>query len=61
MELHPRHQPMQQAKLAIMATVTDAVRDHALTFGELWSILSEIGASWSKGMIRQERNSEPPQ
>lgn len=56
MELHERHQPTTQAKLDIIAAVNQATIKYNLSFGEIWMILMEIGASHSKGLIRMERS-----
>lgn len=60
MKLHERHEPTTRAKLAVMDAVGKAVEAYSLTYAELWALLCEVGASWSKGAIREERNSEGP-
>lgn len=55
MQLHPRHRDVSLADLDIRNAVVKAVSQYNLTWGELWSILSSIGASWAKECIKDER------
>lgn len=55
MKLHERYQPMTRAKFAVEKRLIEVVQEFDLTYAEVWGILCEIGASWAKGAIREER------
>lgn len=58
--LHPRFQPVAEATRAIGVAVAEAVEKYELTYGEIFSILSQAMAAWAKYAIRQERHPDEP-
>jgi hypothetical protein len=55
MELSPRHFPVATARNEIDTAVTNAVEKHSLTYGELFSILAGLMASWARYAVKDER------
>lgn len=49
---------VQQAKQVIDSQISDVADEHHLTYGEIFSILSEIMASHAKYLIREERHGD---
>lgn len=61
MRVHPRHNDVTFADLAIREAVVAAAEKHRLTFAELTSILGNVIAGWSKSQVKLEREDESPQ
>lgn len=49
---------VQQAKQVIDSHISDVAEEHALSYGEIFSIMSEIMMSHSKYLIRKERHGD---
>lgn len=61
MKLHPRVLICQFAHNELDGAVSDVIAKHHLTYGELFSILSQIQATWSRYAIRDERHPDDPE
>lgn len=55
MKIHPRHDPVTKADIAIREAVAQAAKENGLNFAELVMILANIISGWSKFEIREER------
>jgi hypothetical protein len=60
MKLHPRVPIVQQAHNELGLATIEIVNKYDLTFGELFSVLNQIEASWLKYCIRDERHPDDP-
>jgi hypothetical protein len=60
MKLHPRVPFVQKAHNELAAAVSEIIKKYELTYGELWSVLNEVEASWIKYCIRDERHPDDP-
>lgn len=56
MTLHPRHNQTARASIDINKAVCEAAGKHGLTFAELVNILAAVLASWSRSVVKEERN-----
>ncbi len=54
--LHPRYQIVQEARHEVGKALTDAIDKHGLTYGEIFSVLSDVMGEWAKYAIRSERH-----
>lgn len=57
-KLHPRHRIVAEARHELGMTVAKFVKEHDLTYGELFSILAVEMSTWAKYAIRDERHPE---
>lgn len=55
---HKRSIAVQRARQEIDSHISDTANEYKLTYGEIFSILSEIMLSHTKYMIRQERHGD---
>lgn len=58
MQIHPRHQPVTDAKIEIGQAILKAADKYELTYGELTNILAQELAGFSKDQIKKERSTE---
>lgn len=58
--LHPRHEVVAKAELAISGAVLDQIKLHKITYTELNGILLRMASDWNKYAIRQERHPDVP-
>jgi len=57
---HPRTLIVQKARHAFEAFLLELEQDHALTYGEVLSLLGNAIASLAKYQIRSERHPDDP-
>ena len=60
MSMHPRYEVTQAASREIGRAISQSVRAHKLTYGEITSILASELASFAKFQIRDERHPGDP-
>ena len=60
MKLHPRALVVQQARLAFEAFMLELEQEHALSYGELFSLYGNAIAHLAKYQIRGERHPDDP-
>lgn len=53
--LHPRYKVVTAAKLKLSTCLHQILGDTDLTHVELWSVLAEICAEWSRIAVKDER------
>lgn len=56
--LHPRHEIVTQASIALSKAVVEVLKDHDLTHAEIQSLFIEQMLRWNKYAIHDEREEE---
>ena len=55
LKIHPRHKKVSTARNEISTAICNTINTHELTYGELFSIISNELQSWSGYLIKDER------
>lgn len=58
MKIHEREQIVAEARYEISKAITDCLKKHGLTYGEITSILGGEISGLAKSQIREERSSD---
>jgi hypothetical protein len=57
-QISPRYHLVERAYLDVDKAVSDAIEKHALTYGEVFSILGRITVEWARYAVKDERKEE---
>lgn len=59
-QLHPRHSIVAKARASISKSVLDVMKEHDLTYAELFGILLGELQGWNSEALREERRPDSP-